>query len=447
MTDTPHGLEVLRTYGEGFAGRQAELAALDQAWNEGTRIFVLHAEGGAGKTPVVAKWLTQMSDDGFHGAGGVFVHSFYSQGSNEQGNASSEIFFEQALAYFGYTGPRLIDPPEQGRTLARLIREHRGLLVLDALEPLQHPPSFDQGRLKDPAIRSLLLALAAGRLGGSSDSPSGLCVVTSRQPVQELQDKTGRAVVQQPLERLDADAGVQLLQELEVYGPERELREAVEDSRGHAYSLMLLGTYLRDATDDHEIRRRHEIPLLDEDAEHRYHARHLFGAYVKHLGESSPEVAVLRLLGFFDRPAEEKLLDVLREAIEPGLGAITTSIRHLSSADWRRVLSHLKTLRLIDLSDSASSLIDSHPLLREYFAEQLRKHFPEAWLTGHQRLFEYLCNATEYRPATLSGLQPLYQAVRHGCLAGLHEQTLVTVYQDRILRGTEDDGFYSTHKL
>jgi hypothetical protein len=40
-TPEPHGLEVLRTYGDGFAGRQEELKALDQAWNEGvTRVFV-----------------------------------------------------------------------------------------------------------------------------------------------------------------------------------------------------------------------------------------------------------------------------------------------------------------------------------------------------------------------------------------------------------------------
>jgi hypothetical protein len=446
--DTPHGLEVLRTYGEGFAGRQAELAALDQAWNEGTRIFVLHAEGGAGKTRVVAKWLTQMSDDDYRGAGRVFVHSFYSQGSDEKRNASSELFFEQALAYFGHTGPSITDPTEQGRTLARLIREQRGLLVLDGLEPLQYPLSFNQGRLKDPAIWSLLLALAAGRLGEPSNSPSGLCIVTSRQPVQELQDKTSRTVYQQPLERLDADAGVQLLRELEVRGPERELREAVEDSRGHAYSLMLLGTYLRDATDDHEIRRRYEIPLLAEDSEHRYHARHLFGAYVEHLGESSPEVAVLRLLGFFDRPAEEKLVAVLREATEPGLDALTTPLRDLSSADWHRVLRRLKVLRLIDVPDSAYSPIDSHPLLREYFAELLRTHFPETWQAGHQQLFEHLCNTTEYRPDTVAGLQPLYQAVVHGCLAGLHEGALIDVYIDRILRGADQDGeFYSLKKL
>ncbi|HEX3527612.1 MAG TPA: hypothetical protein VH988_11120, partial [Thermoanaerobaculia bacterium] len=90
----PHGLEALRTYGTGFAGRQAELKMLDQAWGDGARVFVLHAQGGAGKTRVVAKWLTNLRDDGWRGAGRVFVHSFYSQGSDERRNASSEIFFE-----------------------------------------------------------------------------------------------------------------------------------------------------------------------------------------------------------------------------------------------------------------------------------------------------------------------------------------------------------------
>ena len=72
VPNVPHGLEVLRTYGEGFAGREAELAALHQAWNGGAvRVFVLHAQGGAGKTRVVAKWLTQLRDAGWRGTGRV----------------------------------------------------------------------------------------------------------------------------------------------------------------------------------------------------------------------------------------------------------------------------------------------------------------------------------------------------------------------------------------
>jgi tetratricopeptide (TPR) repeat protein len=467
--NVPHGLEVLRTYGDGFAGRAWELSELHRAWNEGAvRVFVLHAQGGAGKTRVIAKWLTELRDAGWRGAERVFVHSFYSQGSDERRNASSELFFEKALAYFCHPGPPLTDPTEKGRTLARLLVEHHGLLVLDGLEPLQHPPSFDQGRLKDPAIYSLLLALAAGRLGDASGS--GLCVVTSRQRVVELQNKTGRTVLQEPLDRLDAAAGAELLRQFQIVGPEEDLKKASDEFRGHAYSLMLLGSYLKAATDHHDIRRRREVVLLDEDPEHGEHARHMFTAYVEHLGENSPEVAVLRLLGFFDRAAELQLLDVLRkregvvyewskeakesdrrsqsQRIEDTLAEVTAPLLDLPQAQWNRVLNRLRELRLLDLIETGKSpALEAHPLLRECFAEQVRTQFPAAWQAGHRRLFEHLSGTAPYRPEGIEGLQPLYQAVAHGCLAGLYEQVCVDVYRDRIQRGSGADGFYSMRKL
>ncbi len=48
------------------------------------------------------------------------------------------------------------------------------------------------------------------------------------------------------------------------------------------------------------------------------------------------------------------------------------------------------------------------------------------------------------RPDTLAGLQPLYQAVTHGCLAGRQQEACVDVYRDRIKRGAEA---YSSKKL
>jgi tetratricopeptide (TPR) repeat protein len=45
-------------------------------------------------------------------------------------------------------------------------------------------------------------------------------------------------------------------------------------------------------------------------------------------------------------------------------------------------------------------------------------------------------------------LQPLYQAVAHGCQAGRYEAACRDVYRDRICRGTSGPhAFYSTHKL
>ena len=428
----PHGLSQLKTYGGGFAGRGAELAALDAAWAGGeARVFVLHAEGGAGKTRLLVKWLGSLRDAGWPDAGGVFVHSFYSQGSDERRNASSELFFQQALAYFGFPGEPPTDPARKAEELARLIRARHGLLVLDGLEPLQHPPAFNQGRLKDPAMGHLLMALA----GATAAREPALCVITSRQPITELAPHQGKAIVQRPLDRLDTAAGIALLREFHVRGTEEELARAVADYHGHAYSLMLLGSYLKEATDDHHIRRRSEIPLLEEDRERGGHAGRLFRAYVNHLGEDSPEVALLRLLGFFDRAAERKLLVVL--------GAIHGASAQTSET---RVLNRLKDLHLIAF-DGPDDPIDAHPLLREWFAAALERESPEAWRAGHQRLFEHLIATTPQRPDTLEGLDPLYQAVAHGCKAGLHEKACADVYRDRILRGTGDDGFYSQRKL
>nr|VFJ78439.1 MAG: hypothetical protein BECKFW1821C_GA0114237_11831 [Candidatus Kentron sp. FW] len=454
----PHGLSQLKTYGGGFAGRGAELAALDAAWAGGeARVFVLHAEGGAGKTRLLVKWLGSLGDVGWRGAGGVFVHSFYSQGSDERRNASSELFFQQALNYFGFPGEPPTDPIQKAEELARLIRARRGLLVLDGLEPLQHPPAFNQGRLKDPAMGHLLMALA----GATADREPALCVITSRQPITELAPHQGKAIVQRPLDRLDAAAGIALLREFHVRGTEEELARAVADYHGHAYSLMLLGSYLFDATDDHHIRRRSRIPLLAEDRERGGHAGRLFRAYVNHLGEDSPEAALLRLLGFFDRAAEWGLLAVLIEGPRIFSCLSWTKIRVFSCfswtknlpgltgpspEQWQRVLNRLKDLHLIAF-DGPHAPIDAHPLLREWFAAALERESPEFWRAGHQRLFEHLTATTPQRPDTLEGLQPLYQAVAHGCKAGLHEKARADVYRDRILRGTGDDGFYSTKKL
>src|ERR1019366_7972643 len=51
---------------------------------------------------------------------------------------------------------------------------------------------------------------------------------------------------------------------------------------------------------------------------------------------------------------------------------------------------------------------------------------------------------TEGPRPTLEDLQPLYQAVSHGCLAGMQQEACDKVYRDRIQRGPE---FYSTYKL
>ena len=111
----------------------------------------------------------------------------------------------------------------------------------------------------------------------------------------------------------------------------------------------------------------------------------------------------------------------------------------------------LETSNLLTVNrDGAGALIslDAHPHLRGYFAKQFCEKNPEAWRAGHKLLYEHLCTTTPDKPeATLEDLEPLYQAVAHGCQAGLQLEACVKVYRARILRDSGKIEFYSTKKL
>lgn len=66
---------------------------------------------------------------------------------------------------------------------------------------------------------------------------------------------------------------------------------------------------------------------------------------------------------------------------------------------------------------------DCHPLIREYLAMSLETDNEETWKAAHRRLYEHLSETTkEGDQPTLADLQPLYQAVAHGCHAGLQQK-------------------------
>lgn len=118
----------------------------------------------------------------------------------------------------------------------RLIAQRRALVILDGLEPLQHPPGPQEGRVRDPSLQALLRELAAFN--------KGLCMITTRLPVADLADHEGGSALRRDLEQLSSEAGAQLLGALGVKGPQTELRAASEEFRGHCLALTLLGSCL-----------------------------------------------------------------------------------------------------------------------------------------------------------------------------------------------------------
>ena len=288
--------------GSDVFGREEDIAFLDHAWaNKDVNVVTIVAWAGVGKSTLLNHWLRRMAAGQYRSAQLIFGWSFYRQGTSG-GSSSADEFLDAALRWFGDPDPRLGTAWEKGERLAKLVAQRRTLLILDGLEPLQNPPGPQEGRLREPSLQALLRELAAFN--------PGLCVITTRLPVADLADHAGTSALRRDLEHLSSDSGAKLLRALGVNGDEAELRSASDEFSGHCLALTLLGSYLTDAFSG-DIRFRKEVSeRLAHDVRKGVYARKVMESYQTWLGEG-PELSVLRMLGLFDRPADEEAIEAL----------------------------------------------------------------------------------------------------------------------------------------
>ena len=411
--------------GSDVFGREEDIAFLDRAWaNKDVNVVTIVAWAGVGKSTLVNHWLRRMAAEHYRSAELVFGWSFYRQGSSGD-TSSADEFLDAALAWFGDPDPRLGTGWEKGERLAKLVAHRRTLLVLDGLEPLQNPPGPQEGRLREPSLQALLRELAAFN--------KGLCVITTRTPVADIADHEGTSALRRDLEQLSSDAGAKLLRALGVKGDEAELRSASDEFSGHCLALTLLGSYLTDAYNG-DIRCRTEVSeRLAHDVRQGAHARKVMESYQTWFGEG-PELSVLRMLGLFDRPADEKALEALLKP--PAVRGLTESLTDLSPTEWRTILAKLRRARLLAPEDPHHpGHLDTHPLVREYFGEQLQSQKTDAWKECNRRLFHHYRTLASELPNSFREMEPLFSAVICGCNAGLFREALHDIYIPRIQRG------------
>jgi predicted ATPase len=411
--------------GSELFGREEDIAFLDDTWtNPDVNVVTIVAWAGVGKSTLVNHWLRRMAGERYRSAQLVYGWSFYRQGSSGESTSADE-FLDAALTWFGDPDPRIGTPWEKGEKLAKLVAQRRTLLVLDGLEPLQTPPGPQEGRLRDPSLQALLRELAAFN--------AGLCVIATRTPVTDIADHEGTSALRRDLEQLSSVAGAKLLRALGVKGSEAELRVTSDEFRGHCLALTLLGSYLTDAYDG-DIRRRKDVSEhLANDARQGVHARKVMESYQSWLGEG-PELSILRMLGLFDRPADEKVLGALLKS--PAIPGLTESLTNLTPIEWRTRLARLRRARLLAGEDPHHpGYLDTHPLVREYFGEQLRTQRTVAWQECNERLYNYYQTLAPQLPDSFREMEPLFLATICGCNAGLFRDALHKVYIRRIQRG------------
>ncbi|MCY2991153.1 MAG: hypothetical protein NTY19_25235 [Planctomycetota bacterium] len=334
-----------------LVGREDETQLLADAWDRVVRgeksrphVLTFVALGGEGKTALVAKWAAELAGQDWPGCEATFAWSFYSQGTREQMAASSDLFLKEALVFFGddedkqFAGSSA-GPFEKGQRLARIVGQRRCLLILDGLEPLQYAPTAPTpGELKDQGVAALLKGLAA--------SSRGLCAVTTRYSLPELTGFGKEIVLEVNLQRLSRAAGVDLLQRRGVRkesGSRDEFENLVEDVKGHALTLNLLGAFLKRAFHG-DIRQRNRVKF--EKADEKIDGGHAFrtmAAYEQWLlrdggDEGQREVAVLQLMGLFDRPADVGCLVALRSQPIPGLTGPLAALTSMPEAIVRQAV-------------------------------------------------------------------------------------------------------------
>ena len=461
-------LPAVLTSGSGFlAGRDTEESLLLDAWAScapeaddaaKTHILVLHAIGGAGKTALMRRLVDRLAENDFPNAEKVLGWSAYSQGSGENRNADSENFIIDALRFMGELGELPSDAIARARLLAARLKETRTLLLLDGIEPLQSLPDVDKGRLKDKGLQRLIQDLALGH--------PGLVVITSRQHLPELENKTEPAVRSRALDSLSPRAGAHLLRHLGCWGANDDMQNAVEEVQGHALTVTLLGTYI-DAVEAGDIARRDHLGLQDivdtpeelaaseQTARLAKRAGAIMAGYIARFealqteskGRGEVERMLLSIVGLFDRPADGAAVRALLEGEPiPGL----TDVWHAASPAQRdqrlRVAkSRLRELKLLGSEDEADpGALDAHPVVRSHFGKALQQASPDTWRAAHERLYRYYESVPEKdQPDTLAEMQPLFHAINHGCKAGRVQEAWDEVYFQRVRRGNDYYIFYS----
>ncbi len=422
----PVFLEGLPLSDEEYFGREHEFDTLNSAWdNEHPHIMAFVAHGGMGKTMLVTRWLMMMEAERYRGAERVFGWSFQHPGA-------SDAFFHDALAWFGDPDPVHGAAWNKGKRLAELIRQQRVLLILDGVEPLQYTSGTLEGRFKHPGMRCLLKTL--GRFN------PGVCVMTTRVPLKDLEHRTDTSVKQRRLPPLAPLAGAQLLESTGVTGTPGELRQTSNEFHGHPLALTLAGGYLKLAYDGN-IRKRYLIPSISIPVEEGGDVYRVLEAYYTWL-EETPELNLLNILSLFPSTRDTNAIEMLFKKgflksllHKASIKGLTDKLHHYRDTGWKIAVTQLQDVHLVTLLE-ADFLC--HPFIRDFFAEALRKTFPASWREAHHRLYDYYTKLPDHTlPDTLKELEPLLKAVYHGCQADLWQHTFQDVYQARIQRNEE----------
>jgi tetratricopeptide (TPR) repeat protein len=309
------------------------------------------------------------------------------------------------------------DPPggqERAAAVISLLNQADVAAVIDGFEVMQHGPGDRYGEVADGDLRALLVGL-------SRSAGKGKLVISSRYPLADLAAEPAHRA--HPLDRLDDGDGVQLLRKYGVSGGNEAALAAINQRwDGHALTLSLIAAHIRSHCAG-DPARAENIALSDGDQYEKL--RRVMARYDRDLAE--PERRYLLLLAAFRRSVPPAALTGIIAASEGG-DDICAPLRGVDLAAVRDRLAGLGLLR--------GGEATPHPLVQEYFQQQLAQAAETPRRRLHRRIADYYQSVAkppvEYPDLpTLDDLAPWVEAAHH-LLAADEPQAAFDVLWDKI---------------
>src|SRR5262249_54531092 len=126
------------------------------------------------------------------------------------------------------------------------------------------------------------------------------------------------------------------------------------------------------------------------------HARRIMASYARFLRNRRrpAELALLRLMGLFDRPAPPDAMEALLHA--DTLASLTGKLDRVGGEQCGEAVEALRSMGLLEQPDAyAAGTLDAHPLVREHFRDELRSRRGRVWERANATLFGYYTDSAE----------------------------------------------------
>ncbi len=445
-----------------FVGRKMQLKRLDKALKEEENIISIVGHGGTGKSALIRKWITKSSNGSKFEK--VLIWSFYQQGTKEQ-SQSVDQFFITALRKLNVDVADSSSTDYKAQRLADEIQQKKLLLVIDGAETIQDRSELGQDRDetiqdssepdqdKDEPIQD---SSALGQDGNNSRqhkfrNPAftdflsrlsiknpGLCVLLSRlsMPISLVTQKD-----EIKLEQFEPGTARALLRVSDFTGKDSDLIKLADRFGNQALALHLLTKNSADF--DHSYEKVQSTMANYGNVNNQQVVMH-------HLYQRSNrfEQKFLQLLGLFDRPIELETLRALIpiDGLLPKLNS--TKPQTELSADNNifddyliQITNILKNMGLIErLKIDGKNCIDCHPLVREFFEQEIDRNVPLK-IKGNKLLFAYYQEKIDHKKdlKSLDDTEHLILAIKHGCSANQADQAF-ELYYDKVIEKPETEG-------